>query len=730
MINTAQKGPPAKKLFQTTLIGVRTDMMAQGRNLQEGFKYIRPFFILRSQSTFLSSLLQHIDSLGGSMSMTEKAQLKNLKKSIKNLQECKFGHLLDTANEVIVSVRSIISTKNLTERVDRCSSLLLKSALSIRQISTMLDARTRSDNEYEKVKEQQFQINSPTKPDGSILIPEDDQNMFICRICEEKIPIDKIETHTKFCIQGYMSHKCKAQILATIDQIYNDIVNKELKVNWPQSQDIMVSYHFPLLHMSLILQHVKHLDFSQPDARETLELLHVVLKYLQSGDKIRPILNKCINAIRECIRICKAMSTASAGLSDTRISKNPKPITFQNVTIADFEFIRRISSGAFATVFIAKKKLTGDIFAIKVIPRTTVIQKNQTSRIMTEKDILKNFTNPYIVTFYYSILGERNLYLVTEFVPGGDLYSLLQALGSFDEDSSKIYIAEILHALRYLRENGIIHRDLKPDNILVTKNGTLKLTDFGLSHQGIVNRQMSNEPEDIEAEPEIVGTLDYMAPEILMNLPHSFGVDYWSLGAMLFEFLTGVPPFHADTDTETTKNILLNKIDFQPDDEMSPEAKDLIKRLLDPNPETRLGVKDINDIFKNPWLKGINPETAEPPFKPQLKSSTDTHLFEERYHFSPLNDQDILHDISVASSPQTSVSKFNLDDIEEEKSLSDFQSIGVDNLIDQNMNMAKRLKSSSFTSDDLELPHENHTQKGTKKRALSTNFEPSKFNLV
>lgn len=696
----AHNKPPANaKIYQTSIVGVRTEMAPQGRNLQEGYKYVRPYFILRSQATFLGSLHQHIESIKGPMSMSEKSQLKNLKKSITSLIECKFGHLLDTANEVIATVRSIINTKNLTERVDKCSSLLLKCVLTIRQISTLLDSHTRTDSEYENEKQQESIIKKEVQTAGKSMAPGIDDGYFICRICDEKIPNDKIESHTKFCIQGYQSQKCKSQIISQIESLIHDIRHKELKESWPQAQEVMIAYSFPLLHISLLLEHAKNLDFSQPEAYDTLEFLHVVLKYIQSGDKIRPILNKAMLTIRECIRICKALKQAAAGLSDTRISKNPKPANFSTVTIADFEFIKRISSGAFATVFIARKKLTGDIFAIKVIPRANLSQKNQTSRIITEKDILKNFTNPHIVTFYYSIIGERNLYLVTEFVPGGDLYSLLQTLGSFDEESSKIYIAEIASALRYLREHGIIHRDLKPDNILVTARGTLKLTDFGLSHQGVVNRQMSNEPEDIEAEPEIVGTLDYMAPEILMNCSHSYGVDYWSLGAMLFEFLTGVPPFHAETDSETTKNILMNKIQWFDDDEMSPQAKDLITKLLDPNPETRLGVKNINDIFNHPWLKGVDPVKSEPPFKPKLKNDTDTQFFEERYHFSALTDTDILHDINKAQMPST----FSLDDIEEEGNLSDFQSIGVDNLISQNMNEAKRLKRNSFTMQNLEI---------------------------
>lgn len=292
-----------------------------------------------------------------------------------------------------------------------------------------------------------------------------------------------------------------------------------------------------------------------------------------------------------------------------------------------------------------------------------------------------------------------------EYLPGGDLYSLLQGVGSFDERTAKIYTLEILQALIYLRKNGIVHRDLKPDNVLISSSGKIRLADFGLSHLGLVDRQTSSTQNDENNPPKssentnqqqrshrqtltktkvdvnsnsntitiinnddhssagivtnIIGTPDYIAPEILMNNPHNYTADYWSLGCMLFEFLIGIPPFHAATENETFKNILTGKMlsfedpDVDPEEEtieISSEVKDLISKLLEPNPRKRLGFNSIDEILHHPWFsefESVDIDTIDPPFKPQLKAADDTEYFMQRYAFTGKNDEDILEDIAV-----------------------------------------------------------------------------------
>jgi serine/threonine protein kinase len=330
-------------------------------------------------------------------------------------------------------------------------------------------------------------------------------------------------------------------------------------------------------------------------------------------------------------------------------------------SIADFTFIKRVSRGAFGSVFLASRARTGDIFAIKATPHRTLKQKNQIQRVLIEKDILLRFSSEYIVRFYYSFVGLNNLYLVTEFVPGGDLYSLLQHVGSLPEEAAQIYGIQIVYALKYLRSNGIIHRDIKPDNILVTADGHLKLTDFGLSYLGMVDRQISD--EEIHTSQSFVGTPDYVAPEIILSRPHSFSVDYWSLGIILYEFIYGEPPFHGDDEHQTYKNVVFLPLRFPTDTEVSPEFVDLITKLLDRSPISRLGHKSIDDILSHPWFEDVDP-SGEAPFVPELTSATDTNYFQQRYAFN--NDEDAsilqdLHECTESPRPSTLASYSSMD---------------------------------------------------------------------
>lgn len=195
------------------------------------------------------------------------------------------------------------------------------------------------------------------------------------------------------------------------------------------------------------------------------------------------------------------------------------------------------------------------------------------------------------------------------------MYSLLRALGCFTEDMARMYIAEVVLALEYLHSLSIVHRDLKPDNLLVTEDGHIKVTDYGLSRYGLLGEG----PEDRSRSPttppgpplsvsplspgtdgpntgapprqryHLVGTPDYLAPEVILGTKHGHQVDWWSLGIMLYEFLTGIPPFNAETPQMIFENILNGSIEWPEDDSIDPVAKDLILKLLNPDPTERLG---------------------------------------------------------------------------------------------------------------------------------------------
>ncbi|KAK9724488.1 hypothetical protein RND81_05G076400 [Saponaria officinalis] len=273
------------------------------------------------------------------------------------------------------------------------------------------------------------------------------------------------------------------------------------------------------------------------------------------------------------------------------------PSTKARTSIEDFEIIKPISRGAYGRVFLAKKRATGDLFAIKVLKKADMIRKNAVESILAERDILITMRNPFVVRFYYSFTCKENLYLVMEYLNGGDLYSLLRNLGCLDEDMARVYIAEIVLALEYLHTLNVIHRDLKPDNLLIGPDGHIKLTDFGLSKVGLINSTNDlsgpsvsssdylgdeiSESGSLNREQRqkhaVVGTPDYLAPEILLGMGHGASADWWSVGVILFELLVGVPPFNAEHPQQIFDNIINHDIPWpKVPEEMSYEAYDLI----------------------------------------------------------------------------------------------------------------------------------------------------------
>ncbi|CAJ1952104.1 unnamed protein product [Sphenostylis stenocarpa] len=329
-------------------------------------------------------------------------------------------------------------------------------------------------------------------------------------------------------------------------------------------------------------------------------------------------------------------------------------------SIDDFEIIKPISRGAFGRVFLAKKRTTGDLFAIKVLKKADMIRKNAVESILAERDILITVRNPFVVRFFYSFTCRENLYLVMEYLNGGDLYSLLRNLGCLDEEVARVYIAEVVLALEYLHSLRVVHRDLKPDNLLIAHDGHIKLTDFGLSKVGLINSTddlsgpavngtslleedetdvfTSEDQRERRKKRSAVGTPDYLAPEILLGTGHAFTADWWSVGVILFELLVGIPPFNAEHPQTIFDNILNRKIPWPAvPEEMSPEAQDLIDRLLTEDPNQRLGSKGASEVKQHVFFKDINWDTLarqKAAFVPASESALDTSYFTSRYSWN------------------------------------------------------------------------------------------------
>jgi serine/threonine-protein kinase RIM15 len=464
-------------------------------------------------------------------------------------------------------------------------------------------------------------------------------------------------------------------------------------------------------------------------------------------------------------------------------------------SIKDFEIIKPISKGAFGSVYLSKKKSTGEYFAIKVLKKADMVAKNQVTNVKAERAIMMwQGESDFVAKLYWTFSSKDYLYLVMEYLNGGDCASLIKVLGGLPEDWVKKYLGEVILGVEHLHSRGIVHRDLKPDNLLIDQKGHLKLTDFGLSRMGLIGRQkralnsgtdaapdllkqgpfarstsiassrstsldlhgrnhspgstpqmtpsdygtsmgqpsyfnlgtFSQEPrrvsnhrsdsggsetltqmlgglslndshansqvilspaEGSEAEaasspdlallshtttqnstessrgtppqpampppnwalfdPEdtnrrFVGTPDYLAPETIKGEPQDETSDWWSVGCIMYEFLYGIPPFHASEADKVFENILARRIHWpdESEDEVSPEAKDLINKLLCSDPQQRLGANRDekfqsggDEIRHHPWFSDVNWDTLlqdEAQFVPQPENPEDTEYFDAR----------------------------------------------------------------------------------------------------
>ncbi|CAH1438912.1 unnamed protein product [Lactuca virosa] len=362
---------------------------------------------------------------------------------------------------------------------------------------------------------------------------------------------------------------------------------------------------------------------------------------------------------------------------NVRASPATSAYSKDRTSIEDFEIIKPISRGAFGRVFLARKRATGDVFAIKVLKKADMIRKNAVQSILAERDILISARNPFVVRFFYSFTCRENLYLVMEYLNGGDLFSLLRNLGCLEEGMARVYIAELVLALEYLHSLNVIHRDLKPDNLLIGPDGHIKLTDFGLSKVGLINNteeisgtgsstirtaifQDNNNNNNNEVKTEspspspspspvnsnreerqklsVVGTPDYLAPEILLGMGHAATADWWSVGVILFELLVGIPPFNAGSPQQIFANIMNRDIPWpEVPEDMSLEAYDLINNLLIDNPIQRLGATGAGEVKRHPFFQNINWDTLarqKATFIPSAEA-LDTSYFMSRYIWNP-----------------------------------------------------------------------------------------------
>ena len=331
--------------------------------------------------------------------------------------------------------------------------------------------------------------------------------------------------------------------------------------------------------------------------------------------------------------------TEASRLSRSRI----KPDRFQRIAL--------IGKGGFGSIWLVNDSQTGNKYALKVLRKADIIQTEQITNVRTERDVLARSNNPWIANLEFSFQDSNYLYLVLEFIQGGDLMNLLIKRSILSENEAKFYCGEIALALNSIHQRGLVHLDLKPDNILICSSGHIKLTDFGLAtyyrktdgrFQNLVS-QLQNymvDPDRINDKRHhdrntLIASCDYTAPEILLQKPAETSADWWSFGVILYEMLFGYTPFYANTPEQTAFNVLQwqKVLRFPTGRPVSKEVRELLVHLLCPA-EYRWGFEQVsrcaffNTSKSSRPFDFTRPENNIPPLVPALKSPTDTSFFD------------------------------------------------------------------------------------------------------
>ncbi|KVH91596.1 AGC-kinase, C-terminal [Cynara cardunculus var. scolymus] len=337
----------------------------------------------------------------------------------------------------------------------------------------------------------------------------------------------------------------------------------------------------------------------------------------------------------------------------------------------DFEPLTMIGKGAFGEVRICREKTTGNVYAMKKLKKSEMLRRGQVEHVKAERNLLAEVDSNCIVKLYCSFQDEEYLYLIMEYLPGGDMMTLLMRKDTLTEDEARFYVGETVLAIESIHKHNYIHRDIKPDNLLLDKFGHMKLSDFGLckpldctnlqekDFSGANNLSGALQSDGRPAVPKrtqqeqlqhwqrnrrmlaysTVGTPDYIAPEVLLKKGYGMECDWfvslalWSLGAIMYEMLVGYPPFYSDEPMSTCRKIVnwRTHLKFPEEARLSPEAKDLICKLLC-NVEKRLGTKGAHEIKAHSWFKGIEWEKLyqiEAAFIPEVNDELDTQNFEK-----------------------------------------------------------------------------------------------------
>lgn len=321
----------------------------------------------------------------------------------------------------------------------------------------------------------------------------------------------------------------------------------------------------------------------------------------------------------------------------------------RKLNLSDFDLRATVGTGTFGRVRIVKLKSdsTRTPFALKMLKKSEVIRLKQVQHVKSEKEILMMIDHPFIVTLVAAFQDEKRLYMLMEFVNGGELFSYLRKQGRLPIDSARFYAAEITLAFNYLHERNIVYRDLKPENLLLDSKGHIKITDFGFAK--VIETRYENPffpNRVVHRSFTLCGTPEYLSPELIQSKGHGKGVDYWALGILIYEMIAGFPPFYDESPFGIYQKILSGNLVFPSKAGFDEHSKHLISKLLVQDSSKRLGclAGKCGDVMRHKFFKSIDWNAAlrrelRPPFVPPISSADDNSMFDK---YPESNDNHVL----------------------------------------------------------------------------------------
>ncbi|XP_057170377.1 RAC-beta serine/threonine-protein kinase isoform X8 [Ursus arctos] len=297
------------------------------------------------------------------------------------------------------------------------------------------------------------------------------------------------------------------------------------------------------------------------------------------------------------------------------------------VTMNDFDYLKLLGKGTFGKVILVREKASGRYYAMKILRKEVIIAKDEVAHTVTESRVLQNTRHPFLTALKYAFQTHDRLCFVMEYANGGELFFHLSRERVFTEERARFYGAEIVSALEYLHSRDVVYRDIKLENLMLDKDGHIKITDFGLCKEGI---------SDGATMKTFCGTPEYLAPEVLEDNDYGRAVDWWGLGVVMYEMMCGRLPFYNQDHERLFELILMEEIRFPRT--LSPEAKSLLAGLLKKDPKQRLGggPSDAREVMEHRFFLSVNWQDVVqkkllPPFKPQVTSEVDTRYFDDEF---------------------------------------------------------------------------------------------------